>query len=88
MPNTKFLQTNFQAIVTTDERISFAIYLYDEQDLGDLIGVPPVFRGFSAADTIRSFGIGSRAQEQIFRIDGILQAKHSSYFKFSFRGPY
>ncbi len=70
-----FPQTNFQLILVTDERISFAIYLYDENDLGSITGVPSML-GFSAADGRRFHRIESGSQERVFRIDGTIMLKN------------
>ncbi len=64
-----FSQTNFQLVLVTDENISFAIYLYDENDLGSITSGPSML-GFSAADGRRYHSIESGARERFFRIDG------------------
>ncbi len=64
-----FSQTNFQLVLVTDERISFAIYLYDENDLGSITGRSSML-GFSAGDTRRSHRIENGTRERYFRIDG------------------
>ena len=69
-----FVQTNFQAVLVTDKDISFALYLYDEDDnLESIIG--SFMTGFTAADSRRYLEIRSRYQEQVFRIDGNLHMK-------------
>ncbi len=64
-----FQQTNFQLVIVTDESISFAIYLYDENDLGSIPSGSSML-GFSAGDGRRYYSIESGAEERVFRIDG------------------
>lgn len=63
------IQTNFQAVVVTDESISFALFIYDD---GVQSFVGPHRMGFDAGDRRRSLELDSRLlfQELIFRIDG------------------
>ena len=66
------MQTNFQAVLVTNRDISFALYLYDEDDnLRSIVGSSMI--GFTAADSRRYLEIRSRSQEQVFRIDGSLE---------------
>ena len=68
------MQTNFQAVLVTSEGISFAIFLYDENDLGLIMETSPMkVTGFSEADggAFLSLNEYDRAQELVFRIDGM-----------------
>lgn len=74
-----FFQTNFQAVVVTDEKISFAIFLYDEKDLGNIM--VPSAMGFSAADHQRRIHTSSGGvQKRFFRIDGLFRYIQSNLF--------
>lgn len=61
------MQTNFQALLITDERISFVIFLYDEDTLS-FTGSHEA--GFDAGDRMRHLSIKLDVQERVFRIDG------------------
>ena len=69
-----FLQTNFQAILATDERITFAIFLYGEDiDIFLFQTEPDQFTaGFDAGDGRRGLTVPLGLQEAIYRIDGLL----------------
>ena len=66
-----FLQTNFQTILATDERITFVIFLYDE-DILDIAERFDFTAGFDAGDDIRELSFPLGLQERVYRIDGLL----------------
>ena len=67
-----FPQTNFQAILATDERITFVIFLYDEDDILDMILQSGIIfiAGFDAGDGRRGLSLPLDLQEGVYRIDG------------------
>ena len=69
------MQTNFQVALVTNENITFAMFLYDENDLESFM-TESMRIGFTAADNRRSLSLRDfGAQERIFRTDGEIYYK-------------
>ena len=75
-------------MLATDERITFSIFLYDE-DVRTRLRNEKMLTGFDAGDGRRGLGLTFlHMQEEVYRIDGsLLFLCFSNAFRFQSRSP-